>query len=71
MGKINGENAAGAALLLFASLFLAAGAVNSVIASVAVVFYIIVTAGAGLVVLGYRTYRHEMLSTKEMTIQNH
>jgi len=59
MGRINGENVAGAAFLFFSGLFLAAGTVNAVIASVSVVFYVLVAAGAALVFLGYRTYQHE------------
>jgi hypothetical protein len=59
MGRINGENVAGAALLFFSSLFLAAGMVNPVIASVREVFYVLVAAGIGLVLLGYRTYKNE------------
>ncbi|AIC14607.1 hypothetical protein [Nitrososphaera viennensis] len=63
MSKINGENVAGAAFLFLASLFLAAGTINPVIASVAVVFYILAAAGAALVLLGYRTYRNEVRPT--------
>lgn len=59
MGRINGENVAGAAFLVFSGLFLAAGMVNPVIASVRVVFYVLVAAGIALVFLGYRTYQHE------------
>lgn len=59
MGKINGENVAGAAFLFFSSLFLAASTVDPVIASVRVVFYVLVAAGIALVMLGYRTYQHE------------
>lgn len=62
MGKINGENVAGAAFLFLSSLFLAAGVVNPIIASIAVVFYIFASAGAALVLLGYRTHRNETLS---------
>lgn len=62
MGRINGENVAGAAFLLFSSLFLAASAVDPVIASVRVVFYVLVAAGIALVMLGYRTHRHEQRS---------
>lgn len=63
MGRINGENVAGAALLFFSSLFLAAGMVNPVIASVREVFYVLVAAGIGLVFLGYRTYKNEQRVT--------
>lgn len=59
MGRINGENVAGAAFIFFSSLFLAAGTVNPAIASVSMVFYVLVGAGAALVFLGYRTHRHE------------
>lgn len=69
MGKINGENVAGAAFLFLSSLFLAAGMVNPIIASVAVVFYIFAAAGAALVLLGYRTYRNEAISTKRASVQ--
>lgn len=63
MGRINGENVAGAAFLVFSGLFLAASIVNPVIASVRVVFYVLVAAGIALVLLGHRTYRHEQQVT--------
>ncbi|AIF82956.1 hypothetical protein NTE_00880 [Candidatus Nitrososphaera evergladensis SR1] len=69
MGKINGENVAGAAFLLFASVFLAAGMVNPIIASVAVVFYFLAAAGVALVFLGYRTHRNEILSSGTTAVQ--
>ena len=62
MGRINGENVAGAVFLVFSGLFLAAGTVNPVIASVREVFYVLVAAGIALVFLGYRTHRHEQIA---------
>lgn len=59
MGRINGENMAGAAFLFFASLFLAAGTVNPIIDSVKQVFYVFIVIGTALVFLGYRTYTSE------------
>jgi hypothetical protein len=59
MGRINGENVAGAAFILFSGLFLAASLINPVIASVREVFYVMVAAGVALVILGHRTYLHE------------
>jgi hypothetical protein len=59
MGRINGENVAGAAFLFFAILFLAAGTINPVIDSVKQVFYVFVVTGLALVFLGYRTYANE------------
>ena len=59
MGRINGENIAGAAFLFLASLFLAAGTVNPVIGSLRQVFFIFVAVGVALVFLGYRTYMNE------------
>lgn len=59
MSRVNGENVAGVAFLFFSSLFLAASTVDPVIASVRVVFYVLVAAGIALVILGYRTYQHE------------
>lgn len=56
MGKVNRENVAGATFLFLASLFLGAGIVNTVIASINIVFYIFTAAGVALVLLGYRTY---------------
>lgn len=59
MGRINGENVTGAAFIFLSILFLAAGTVNPVIASVTVVFYVLVAAGVALALLGYKTYLQE------------
>ena len=59
MGRLNGENVAGAAFLFLASLFLGAGMVNPVIGSLRVVFYVFIAAGIALVFLGYRTFINE------------
>jgi multisubunit Na+/H+ antiporter MnhG subunit len=64
MGKVNGENVAGAAFLFLAGLFLVAGTVNPIISSVSVVFYIFIAAGVALVFLGYRTYQNELKTEK-------
>ncbi len=64
MSKINGEYIAGVAFLFLATLFLAAGMVNPVVGSIAIVFYLIAAIGAGLVFLGYRSYRSEVLSAR-------
>jgi hypothetical protein len=71
MGKINGENVAGAAFLFLAGLFLAAGIMNPIIASVAIVFYLIAAIGAGLVFLGYMTYRSEVSSSERKAEVQH
>jgi hypothetical protein len=70
MSKINGENIAGTAFLFLAALFLAAGMVNPVVASVAIVFYLIAAIGAGLVFLGYRSYHSEVLSARMTEVKH-
>jgi threonine/homoserine/homoserine lactone efflux protein len=68
MGRINGENIAGAAFLFLASIFIAAGMVNDVIASIRPVFYIFISAGIALVFLGYRTWRNEVMSAESEVV---
>ncbi|MEO9321091.1 MAG: hypothetical protein ABI361_10490 [Nitrososphaera sp.] len=59
MGRLNGETVAGAAFLFFSFLFLVAGAVNPIFASIYPVSLMFTAFGVGLVALGYRTYRSE------------
>ena len=59
VGRLNGENVAGAAFLFLASLFLGAGMVNPVIGSLRVVFYVFIASGIALIFLGYRTFINE------------
>ena len=57
--RLNGENIAGAALIFFASLFIAAGQVNAVFAVLYPADFLIIGFGVGLLILGYRTWRNE------------
>lgn len=59
VGRLNGENVAGAAFLFLASLFLGAGMFNPVIGSLRVVFYVFIASGIALIFLGYRTFINE------------
>lgn len=63
--RLNGENIAGAAFLFLAFLFFAAGTVNPVFALIYPVNYLLVAIGAGLVLLGYRTWRNRSRSLSE------
>lgn len=58
--RINGENIAGAAFLFFSFLLMLGGQMNAVLGLLYPAYYILVAAGIGLVVLGYRTYRGEL-----------
>jgi hypothetical protein len=64
ISRLNGENIAGAAFLFFSFLLMMGGQVNAVLGLLYPAYYILVAAGIGLVLLGYRTYRNEM-RTKE------
>lgn len=57
--RLNGENTAGAAFLFFSFLLMLGGQMNAVLGLLYPAYYILVAAGIGLVVLGYRTYRSE------------
>lgn len=57
--RLNGENIAGAAFLFFSFLLMLGGQMNAVLGLLYPAYYILVAAGTGLVVLGYRTYRSE------------
>ena len=57
--QFNGENLAGAAFLLFSVLILSAGQVNPVFGKLYPVYFILVGAGMGLILLGYRTSRND------------
>lgn len=61
MAKLNGENVAGAAFLLFSVLLMAAGQVNVVFGKLYPAYYLLAAAGAGLVLLGYRTARTDTM----------
>jgi hypothetical protein len=58
--RLNGENIAGAAFLFFSFLLMLGGQMNAVLGLLYPAYYILVAAGTGLVVLGYRTYRSEL-----------
>ena len=58
--RLNGENLAGAAFLFFAFLLMLGGQLNPVLGLLYPAYYILVAAGAGLVMLGYRTYRNQL-----------
>lgn len=60
VSRLNGENIAGAAFLFFSFLLMLGGQVNAVLGLLNPADYILVAAGIGLALLGYRTYRNEM-----------
>lgn len=62
--RLNGENIAGTAFLFFSVLFMAAGAVNAIFATLYPVDFMFIAIGAALEVLGYRTYRNAMNKAK-------
>ena len=57
--RLNGENIAGAAFILLASLFMAAGQVNAVFAVLYPADLLLLAIGIALLALGYRTWRNE------------
>jgi hypothetical protein len=54
--KLNGENIAGAALLCFAFLLMIGGQLNAVLGLLYPAYYILASAGIGMVLLGYGRY---------------
>ncbi len=55
--RLNGETIAGMALVLLASLFIWAGTMNPVWASVVLADYLILAIGVGLIILGVMAIR--------------
>ena len=55
--RINGETIAGMALVLLASLFIWAGTMNPIWATIVIADYIILAIGAGFIILGVISIR--------------